>query len=293
MLLYLQPFCVSIAIHGVRNAVQVSYCAQLNAASDKATTCQEQLQAQNSCRRSCGLCYERVDSSSLVWYNQAKSQGSSAALTPTPAHSHVDPRGSFPNRAHSQAQASSGLQEAASDDLLNNMSNLLADEPSRQVDAQAQANDDDLLHVLGNPLAHDVADAISSQHVGSSADSLIMQPASTGMATDDTQAVLSPSTVHDSLADVAGGLETDESNVYTLEQLNRSSNDSKLPHAAALSTPINGKDHSRHNGLTNQGTWQNHLSNPFCMSVLCLCVLLMTCIVGLLRNKFRRRKVLR
>ena len=266
--------------------MQVSYCAQLNAASDKTSTCQEQQQAQNSCRRSCGLCYDKVDSSSLVWYNQAKSQGSSAALTPTPTHSQVDPRGSFPNPAHSQAQTSSGLQETASDDLLNNnMSNLLADESSKQVDAQAQANDlqTDDLHVLDDPLADDVADAISSQHVGSG----------TGMAADDTQAGVTPSIIHESQVDVAGGPGTDESNVHTIEQLNRSSSDSTLPHAAAMSTPINGKDHSRHNGLTNQDTWQNHLSNPFCMSVLCLCILLMTCIVCLLRNKFRRRKVLR
>lgn len=277
----------------MRNAVQVSYCAQLNTALDKASTCQQQRKAQTSCRRSCGLCYDKVDSSSLVWYNQAESQRSSPALTPTPTptHSQADPRGSFSNPARSQAQGLSGLQDARASDReaqLKPLSNS-ADELSRQLDDQALANDPQ----ANDLVADDIADAISSQHVEDGPDSMVMRPASTGLDAGGMQAGLTPSSMHESELGVADGLETSESNVYTVEQLNSSSGDSKLPNAAAMSIPIKGQNDSRHLGLTNQDSWQNHLSNPFCMSVLCLCALLMTCVICLFRGKFRRKKVIR
>ena len=53
-------------------AVQVMYCAQLNAATHKAARCQQQQQAQDSCCCSCDLYYAKVDSSNHVLYSQDK-----------------------------------------------------------------------------------------------------------------------------------------------------------------------------------------------------------------------------
>ena len=72
-------------------ALQAPYCAKINGASDKASLCQQQ-EAQDSCRRSCDLCYPKTDSSSLVWYNQHRH---SLTNTPYPTSAHNQTHGSF------------------------------------------------------------------------------------------------------------------------------------------------------------------------------------------------------
>lgn len=275
---------------------QIPYCAQLLAASDTAVTCQQQQQAKDSCRRSCGLCYDKVDSSSLVWYNQAKSLGSTPAVTPTPtpASSQVDHEGASlsPDHTHSQAEVLSSLQDVvyAGGDQLHGQPDSLADELSRPVYDQAQTND---FHTDG------VAGATASQQVEGGADSMLMQPATAGMAAEGKKADLTLSTAHESQVDIAAGPVTVESYGKTVEQLANSSSDSNLVQATAFSevpeSHVQDQKVSKHMHAvpTNQDSWQNHLSNPFCKSVLCLCALLLTCVICLFRGKLKRRKVLR
>ena len=68
--------------------MQVPYCDQLNASSDKESACRQD-KAQECCQSSCDLCRDHADSSSLVWYNQAKPKGSSQALTLPPGQAHA------------------------------------------------------------------------------------------------------------------------------------------------------------------------------------------------------------
>ena len=275
---------------------QVPYCAQLRAASDTAATCQQQQQAKDSCRRSCGLCHDKVDSSSLVWYNQAKSPGSTPALTPTPtpAARQVEHAGVSlsPDHTHGQAQVSSSLQDVVHAGGVNfdDQPDSLADELSRPVSDRTQA--DDLQ-------ADTVADAISSEQVQRFADSMLKQPAAAGMADKGTKAYLIPSTMHESHVDVAASPGTVEKYENTVEQLANSSGDSNLLRATAFSAApesnSQGQKVSKHMHVvpTTQDNWQNHLSNPFCKSVLCLSALLLMCVLCLLRGKLKRRKVLR
>lgn len=298
-------------------AVQVSYCAQLTAAPDLKLKCQQQQQAKDSCRRSCGLCYDKVDSSSLVWYNQAKSLGSTLAPTPTPtpgptftptststpASSQAEPQGISPNltHTHNQVQASSGLQGVMTDagahqlndqpdPLVDPLADPLADKLRWPAYNQAQAD---------NLPTDDVADAIGSQQVESVADSVLMQPASAGLVSDGKMANLTPSTTHESPVDIAAGPITAETHANIIAKLANSSGGSNLLGAAGFSaipeSHLQEQNVSTHMHVapTHQDSWQNHLSNPFCKSVLCLCALLLTCILCLLRRKLKRRKVLR
>lgn len=68
--------------------MQVPYCDQLNASSDKESACRQD-KAQECCQSSCDLCHDHADRSSLVWYNQAKPKGSSHALTLPPGQAHA------------------------------------------------------------------------------------------------------------------------------------------------------------------------------------------------------------
>jgi len=52
--------------------MQVPYCKGANASKDRASSCQQQ-EAQDRCRRSCNLSHPKIDTSSLVWYNQRSS----------------------------------------------------------------------------------------------------------------------------------------------------------------------------------------------------------------------------
>ena len=225
-------------------AVQVPYCAQLRADPDTALNCRQQQQAQDSCRRTCGLCYDKVDSSSLVWYNQAKSLGSTLALTPPPT----------PTLTPTLASSQNAPQ-----------------------------------------VEDDVADAISTQQIESGADSMLMQPATAGTVAKGKKANLSPSIMHESQVDVTVGPMPIENFTNTVEQLRNSSGESDLIRATAFSAVPESHPQDRiHMHLVgSQDSWKNHLSNPFCKSVLCLCVLLLTCIICLLKGKFKRRKVLR
>ena len=224
-------------------AAQVSYCAQLTAASDTAVTCQQQQQAKDSCRRTCGLCYDKVDSSSLVWYNQAKSLGLTSPLTPT-----LTPT---PN-----------LTPAPTPTLASSQN-----EPQME---------------------DDVADAISTQQIESVADSMPMQSATAGRVAGGKKADPSPSLMHESQIDVAVGPMPIENFTNTVEQSRNSSGDSDLLRATALFP-----SHPQDQNVGWQDSWQDHLSNPFCKSVLCLCALLLTCIICLLKGRFKRKKVLR
>ena len=279
--------------------VQVSYCTQVRAAPDTALTCQQQQQAKDSCRRSCGLCYDKVDSSSLVWYNQAQSLGSTPAptptLTPTPALSQVEPKGasSSPTRAYSQAQASSSLQGIkvnAGGNQLDDQPDSLADDWSRPAYDQAQAD---------GLQSHDIADAVDSQQVESSADGTLMQPATAGVAADGKKAGLTSNTTHESQVDAAAGPVTSQEYGNTVEQLAVGSGDGNVLRAAAFPAAPERHRQVRRGNIymhvvpANQDSWQKHLSDPFCKSLLCLCALLLTCIVCLFRGRFQRRKVLR
>ena len=52
--------------------MQVPYCKGVNASKDRASLCQQE-EAQDRCCRSCNLCHPKIDTSSLVWYNQRSS----------------------------------------------------------------------------------------------------------------------------------------------------------------------------------------------------------------------------
>ncbi len=46
------------------------------------------------------------------------------------------------------------------------------------------------------------------------------------------------------------------------------------------------------NVLNRMQSWQRHISNPFCSSLLCLCLLLFACVLWLAKTKLRRKKTL-
>ncbi|KAL0038780.1 hypothetical protein WJX79_007387 [Trebouxia sp. C0005] len=50
----------------------IPHCKGVNASKDRASLCQQQ-EAQDRCHRSCDLCHRKLDTSSLVWYNQRSS----------------------------------------------------------------------------------------------------------------------------------------------------------------------------------------------------------------------------
>lgn len=101
--------------------MQVAYCAQLNAASDKEAACQQQ-QAQDVCHRSCGLCRDNEERSSLFWYNQARVGGSfQAPITTT---------------SLSQAQAAPNLQDSM---VSGNQADLIPDATQKSVNNIAVA----------------------------------------------------------------------------------------------------------------------------------------------------------
>ena len=52
--------------------MQIPHCKGVNASKDRASLCQQQ-EAQDRCHRSCDLCHRKLDTSSLVWYNQRSS----------------------------------------------------------------------------------------------------------------------------------------------------------------------------------------------------------------------------
>ena len=192
--------------HDMCPAVQVTYCAQLNAASDKAVLCQQQ-EAQDSCRRSCDMCYAKADSSSLVWYNQHRH-----TMTPSSAP--------YPTPTHNQSQASSeGGTGGSKHARLNAYTRL-----------ESQSG------VLRSPITHEM-NANSAGQMNNSCGHLT--------------------------ADIApGGDLAQDQNV------------------------------SMHAGLRSQDSWNKHLSNPFCKSVLFLCALLLALTIWLARGKIRRKRSL-
>lgn len=185
-------------------AVQAPYCAQLDGASDRESFCQQQ-EAQDSCRRSCDMCYAKADSSSHSWYNQDRH---SLTLYPTPSYN--------------QTQASSEGVTGGSDN------------------------------------AH-----------------------------------LSAYTRYESQSDVLPGIKTHGSDASPDGQLDSSCGQFI---AAAAPTGNLAQDHngSMRVGLTSRSrdSWSNHLSNPFCKSVLFLCALLLTLTIWLARGKIRRKRSL-
>lgn len=46
------------------------------------------------------------------------------------------------------------------------------------------------------------------------------------------------------------------------------------------------------NVLSRAQSWQRHISNPFCSSLLCLCLLLFACVLWLAKMKLRRKRTL-
>jgi len=46
------------------------------------------------------------------------------------------------------------------------------------------------------------------------------------------------------------------------------------------------------NILSRTQSWQRHISNPFCSSLLCLCLLLLACVLWLAKTKLRRKRTL-
>lgn len=58
----------------------------------------------------------------------------------------------------------------------------------------------------------------------------------------------------------------------------------------AARTPASDVDS---NNLSSTQSWQRHISNPFCSSLLCLCLLLFACVLWLARTRFRRKRTLR
>jgi len=44
--------------------------------------------------------------------------------------------------------------------------------------------------------------------------------------------------------------------------------------------------------LSRTRSWQRHISNPFCSSLLCLCLLLFACVLWLAKTRFRRKRTL-
>ncbi len=44
--------------------------------------------------------------------------------------------------------------------------------------------------------------------------------------------------------------------------------------------------------LSGTQSWQRHISNPFCSSLLCLCLLLFACVLWLAKTKLRRKRTL-
>lgn len=46
------------------------------------------------------------------------------------------------------------------------------------------------------------------------------------------------------------------------------------------------------NALGRTQSWQRHIGNPFCSSLLCLCLLLFACVLWLAKTKLRRKRIL-
>lgn len=77
----------------------------------------------------------------------------------------------------------------------------------------------------------------------------------------------------------------------TVGQLNSSCGHLTVAVAPGSDTAQN-QNVNMHAAFRSQDSWSNHLSNPFCKSVLFLCALLLTLTIWLARGKIRRKRSL-
>ena len=231
-------------------AAQALYCARIKDDSAQEMGCEEE-EAQDRCRRTCGLCYDKLDSSSLLWYNQARRPLSNEALS------------SYVN-----------------DPLL----------PDNNLSTTGLVTVPDLKEDVAQSHNHSASDdpGASSGKVDSIVESMLSQQAKEGKREAAEQAAGDLNLTKKADVDAAAGQPV-VSGRDMPDQANASRTYSTPGHEASKDSTGSSRAQMDHLG-DHQG-WKHQLNNPFYVFLLCLCALSLTCNVWLSRSKIRRKKV--
>lgn len=199
------------------------------------------------------MCDTEFDSSALVWYNQ--SQNAPKAEVPRDLyHDHLS------NLAGKQ-----GIETGAAIRPLDD----LGDPPE--------------------PLDQPAADsALGSKGVDSVVDSMLTQQA----ASNNTAVNAHGKQDVDLARDAEGGKSVTS---LMLDRIGNISGGSvaSVNETQAVTIAASAGALPKSDAVSGTQTWKEHLSNPFCFSLLCLCFTLLICVFWLAKVRFRRRKVVR